>query len=180
MLAPWKKSYDQARQHIKKQGYYFANKGPSTQSYGFYSSHVWMWELDYEESWDQKNWCFWTVVLEKTLESPLDCKIEPVHPKGNQSWIFIGRTDAEAETPILWPPDAKNWLTGKYPDAGKDWRREEKGTTEDEMIGWHHQLDGHEFEQVPGIGDGQGRLASCSPEGHKESDTTEWLNWTEC
>ena len=117
---------------IKKQRYYFANKGPSSQSYGFSSSHVWMWELDYKESWAPKNWCFWTVVLEKTLESPLDCKeIQPVHPKGSQSWIFIGRTDAEAETPILWPPDAKNWLLGKDPDAGKDWRRGEKGMTED-------------------------------------------------
>ena len=106
-----------------------------------------MWELNYKESWALKNWCFWTVVLEKTVESPLDCKeIQPVHPKGDQSWIFIGKTDAEAETPILWPPDAKNWLTGKDPDAGKDWRREEKGTTEDEMVGWHHRLNGHEFE----------------------------------
>ena len=118
----------------------------SSESYGYSSSHVWMWELDYKESWALKN-CFWTAVLEKTLESPLDCKeIEPVHPKGNQSWIFIGSTDAEAETPILWPPDVKNWLTGKDPDAGKDWRQEEKGTTEDEMVGWHHQLNGHEFE----------------------------------
>ena len=132
------------------------------------------------ESWAQKNWCFWTVVLEKTLKSPLDCKeIQPVNPKGNQSWIFIGRTDAEAETPILWPPDAKNWLTGKDPDAGKDWRQEEKGTTEDEMVGWHHRLDGHEFEQAPGVGVGQGNLECCSPWGHKESDTTERLNWTE-
>ena len=113
----------------------------------FSSSHVWMWELDYKESWALKNWCFWTVVLEKTLETPLDCKeIQPIHPKGNQSWIFIGRTDAEAETPILWPSDAKNWLIWKDPDAGKDWRQEEKGTTEDEMVRWHHQLDGHEFE----------------------------------
>ena len=124
----------------KKKRYYFANKGPPSQGYGFSSSHVWMWELDYKESWVQKNWCFWTVVLEKTLESPLDCKeIQPVHPKGNQSWIFIGRTDAEAETTILWPPDAKNWLTGKYPDAGKDWKREKKGMTEEEMVGWHHR-----------------------------------------
>ena len=116
-------------------------------AYGFSSGHVWMWELDYKESWVQKNWCFWTVVLEKTLESPLDCKeIQPVHPKGNQSWLFIGRTDAEAETQILWPLDVKNWLIGKDPDVGKDWRQEEKGMTEDEMIGWHHQLDGHEFE----------------------------------
>ena len=122
-----------------------ANKGPSSQSYGFSSSHVWMWEVDYKESWAPKNWCFWTVVLEKTLESPLDCKkVQPVHPKGDQSWVFTGRTDAEA--PILWPPDVKNWLLGKNPDAGKDWRQEEKGMTEDEMAGWHHRLNGHEFE----------------------------------
>ena len=124
---------------------HLADKGPSSQSYGFSSSRVWMWELNHKESWAPKNWCFWTVVLEKTLESPLDCKeIKPVSPKGNQSWIFIGKTDAEA--PILWPPNGKNWLIWKDPDAGKDWRREEKGTTEDEMVGWHHQLDGHEFE----------------------------------
>ena len=124
-----------------------AKKSPSSQSYGFSSSHVWMWELNHKERWALKNWCFWTVVLEKTLESPLDCKeIQPVHPKGNQSWIFIGRTDAEAEAPILWPPDVKNWLIGKDPDAGKDWRWEEKGTAEDEMVGWYHQLNGHEFE----------------------------------
>ena len=123
-----------------------------------------MWELDHKESWVLKNWCFWTVVLLKTLESPLDCKeIKLVNPKGNQSWIFIGRTDAEAEAPILWPPDEKNWLIGKDPDAGKDRRQEEKGTTEDEMVGWHHQLDGHEFEQALGAGDGQGGLACCSP-----------------
>ena len=128
----------EARQHIKKQRHYFVNKGPSSQGYGFSSSHVWMWELDYKESWALKNWCFWTVVLEKTPESPLDCKkIHLVHPKGNQSWVFIGRTDAEAETPVLWPPDGKNWLIGKDPDAGKDWRRKEKGTKEDEMVGWH-------------------------------------------
>ena len=115
----------------------------SSQSYGFSSSHVWMWELEYKESWAPKNWSFWTVVLEKTLESPLDCKeIQPVHPKGNQSWIFIGRTDAEAETPVLWPPDVKSWLAGKDPDAGKDWGQEEKGTTEDETVGWHHRLNG--------------------------------------
>ena len=147
MLTSWKKHYEQPRQHIKKERHYFVNKGPSSQGYGFSSSHVWMWELDYKESWAPKNWCFWTVVLEKTLESPLDCKeIQPVHPKGNQSWIFIGRTDVEAETLTLWPPDAKNWLTWKAPDAGKVWRREEKGTTEDEMVGWHHRLNGHEFE----------------------------------
>ena len=147
MLAPWKESYDQPGQHIEKQRHYFTNKGPSTQGYGFSSRHVWMWELDYKESWALKNWCFWTVVLEKTLESPLDCKeIQPVHPKLNQYWIFIGRTDAEAETPILWPLNAKNWLLGKDPDAGKDWRQEEKGTTEDEMFGWQHWLGGHESE----------------------------------
>ena len=174
-LALWKKSYDQPRQHVKNQRYYFANKGPSSQSYGFSSSHVWMWELDYKESWAPKNWCFWTVVLEKTLESPLDCKeIQPGHPKGNQSWIFIGRTDAEAETPILWPPAAKGWLIWKDPDVGKDWRQEEKGP----IVGWHHQLDGHEFEQT-GVGDEQERLACCSSYGHKESDMTEQLNWTE-
>ena len=146
-LAPWKKNYDQPRQHIKKQRHYFANKGPSSQSYGFTSSHVWMWELDYKESWALKNWCFWTVVLEKTLESPLDCKeIKSVNSKGNQSWIFIGSTAVEAKIPILWPPDAKNWLIGKDPDPEKDWRWEEKGMTEDEMVGWHHWLDGHEFE----------------------------------
>ena len=129
MLAPWKKRYHQSRRHIKKQRHYFANKGLSHQSYGFSNSHVWMWELDYKESWVPKNWCFWTVVLEKTLESPLDCKdIQPVHPIENQSRIFIGRTDVEAETPILGPPDVKNWLIWKDHDAGKDWRRE-KGTT---------------------------------------------------
>ena len=159
-----KKSYDQPRHHIKKQRHYFANKGPSSQSYGFPSSYIWMWELDYKESWAPKNRCFWTVVLEKTLESPLDSKeIQPVHPKGNQSWIFIGRTDAEAETPILWPPDMKNWLIWKDPDAGKDWRWEEKGMTEDEMVGWHHRLNGHEFEQALGVGDEQGSLTCCSP-----------------
>ena len=132
---------------ILKRRHYFANKGPSGQGYGFSSGHVWMWELDCEESWVPKNWCFWTVVLEKTLESPLDCKeIQPVYPEGDQSWVFIGRTHAEAETPIVWPPHAKNWLIGKDPDAGRDWGREEKGTTEDEMAGWHHRLDGHEFE----------------------------------
>ena len=137
-----------------------------------------MWELDYKESWVLNNWCFWTVVLTKTLESPLDCKeIQPVHPKRNQSWLFIGRTDAEAETPIFWPPDAKNWLTGKDPDAGKDWRQEEKGMTEDEMVGWYHWLDGHEFEQALGVGEGQGSLACCSPWCCKELKT-EQLNWT--
>ena len=164
MLAPWKKSYVQPRRHIKKQRHYFANKGPCSQGYGFSSGHVWMWELDCKESWVPKNWCFWTEVLEKTLESPLDCKeIQPVKPKGNQSWIFIGRTDAEAETPIFWPSYVKNWLIGKDPDAGKDWRQKEKGMAKDEMVGWHHGFDGHEFEQAPGDGEGQGSLACCSP-----------------
>ena len=173
MLASWKKSYDQPRQHTKKQRHYFSNKGPSSQSYGFSSIHVWMQELNYKESWAPKNWCFWTMLL-KTLESPLDCKeIQPVHPKGNQSWIFTRRSDAEAETPILWPPDLKHWLTGKDPDAGKVWRQEEKGTTEDGMVGWHHWLYEHKFEQAPGVGDGQGSLACCSPWDSKESNMTE-------
>ena len=139
-----------------------------------------MWELGYKESWVPKNWCFWTVVLEKTPESPLDCKeIKPVNPKGNQSWIFIGRIDTEAKAPILWPHDAKNWLIGKDPDAGKDWRQEEKGMIEDEMVEWHHQPNAHEFEQAAGVGDGQGSLASCSPWGHRvrHNWVTE-LNWT--
>ena len=137
-------------------------------------------ELDYKESWAPKNWSFWTVVLEKTLESPLDCKeIQPVHPKGDQSWVFIGRTDVEAVTPILWLPDVKSWFIWKDPDAWKDWRQEEKGTTEDEMVGWHHQLNGHGFGWTPGVGDGQGGLACCSSWGHKKSDTAEQLNWTE-
>ena len=173
MLAPWKKSYDQPRQYIKKQRHYFANKGPSSQSYGFSSSHVWMWELDYNESWALKNWFFWTVVLEKTLESSLDCKeIQPVHLKGNQSWIFIGRTDAEAQTPIHWLPDAKNRLIWKDLDAGKDWRQEEKRTTEDEMVGWHHRLDEHEFEKALGVGDGQGGLTCCRAWVRKEVNAT--------
>ena len=135
-----------------------------------------MWELDYKGSWVPKNWCFWTVVLEKTLESPWDSKeIQSVNPKGNQSWIIIGRTDAEAETPILWPPNVKNWLIWKDPNAGKDWRQE-KGTTKEQMVGWHHQLNEHEFEWAPGVGDGQGGLACCSSWGHKESDTTELSN----
>ena len=176
MLASWKESYDQHREHIKKQRHYFANKGPSSQSYGFSSSHVWMWELDYKESWASKNWCFWTVVFESTLESPLNCKeIQVVPPKGNQSWIFIGKPDAEA--PVLWPPDVKNWFIGKDPEAGKDWRWKEKGKTEDEMVGWRYRLDGCEFEQTPGVGDGQGSLVCCSPWDCKESDMTEQLNW---
>ena len=142
-------------------------------------SHVWMWELDYREGWALENWCFLSVVLVKTLESPFNCKeIHPVHHKWDQSWVFIGRTDVEAETPILWPTDEKSWLIGKYPDAGKDWGQEEKGTTEDEMVGWHHQLDGHGFGWTLGV-DGQGDLVCCESCGCKEWDMTEWLNWTE-
>ena len=145
-------------------------QGLSSQGYGFSCGHVWMWELDYKESWVPKNWCFWIVALEKTLGSPLDCKeIQPVHPKGDQSWVFTGRTDIEADTPILWPRDAESWLIWKDPDAGKDWGQEEKGMTEDEMIGWNHRLKGHEFEKALGVGEGQGSLACCSPQGRKES-----------
>ena len=136
-----------------------------------------MWELDYNESWVLKIWCFWTVVLEKTLDSLLACKeIKPVYPKGNQSWLFIARTDAEAETPILWPSDVKSWLIGKDIDVWRDWGQEEKGATEDEMVGWYHQLNGHEFEQTPGDYEGQGSLACCSPWSHQELDTTEQLS----
>ena len=150
------------------------------QSCDFSRSHVWMWELDYKESWALKNRCFWTVLLEKTLESPLDWKeVQPVHPKENKSWISIGRTDAEAETPILWPLDVKNWLIEKDPDAGKDWRQEGKRMPEDETVGWHHQFDGHGFKQVPEVDDGQKSLVCCSPWGRKDSYVTEWLNWTE-
>ena len=180
MLTPWKESYDQLRQHVKKQKQYFANKSLSSQIYGFSSSHVWMWELDYKEILAQKNWCFWSVVLEKTLESPLDSKeIQPVNPKGHQSWVFIGRTGVEAETPIVWPHDVKSWLIGKDPDAGKDGRQEEKGMTEDEMVGWHHRFNGNEFGWTQGVGDGQGSLVHCSSWSCKELDMTEWLNWTE-
>ena len=163
-------SYDKSRQHIKKQRHHFADKGSYTQSYDFSSSHVWMWELDHKEDWALKNWCFCTVVLEKTPESPLDSKeIKPVDPRWNQPRIFIGRTHAEA--PILWPLDVKNWLIGKDPDAGKDSSQEGKGMTEDEMIVWHHLLDEHEFEHTLGD-DGQGRLTFYSPWGCIESDTT--------
>ena len=160
--------------------HHFANKGPYSESYGFSSSHVQMWELNHKEGWVPKNWCFWIATLEKTLESSLDSKdIKSVHPKGNQSWIFIGKTDAEAEAPIFWPPDAKRQLTGKDADAGKDWGQEEKWVTEDEMAGWHHQFKRHEFEQTLRDSKEQGSLVCCSPWGHKESDMTEWLNWTE-
>ena len=173
-FTPWKESYDQPRQHIKKQRHYFANKSLSSQDYGFSSSHVWMWKVDYKESWALTNRCFWTVVLEKTLESPLDCKeIQPVHSKGDQSWDFFGRNDAKAETPVLWPPHVKSWLIGKDSDAGRDWGQEEKGKTEDKMAGWHHWLDGRESEWTPGVGDGQGGLVCCGSWGRKESDTTE-------
>ena len=173
---PWKKSYDKPKQHIKKQKHHFADRGPYSQSYGFSSSHVRMWELDHKEGWVPTNRCFWTAMLEKTLESPLDSKeILPVNPKRNQPWIFIGRTDAEAEAPVLWSPDAKSQLIGKDPDARKDWRQEEKRATEDEMVGWHHRLNGHEFEQTPGDGEGQTSLAWCKW-GHKELGMTERLN----
>ena len=177
MFAPWKKSYDKPRQQIKKQRHQFATKGPYSPSYGFFSSHVWMWELDHKEGWALKNWCIQTVALEKTLESPLDSKeSKPVNPRGTQSWIFIGRTDAEAETPILWSPDVNSQLTEKESDARKDWRQKEKGMTEEEMVGWHHQFDEHEFEQAPGDGERQRSLLCFSPWGHKESDMTKWLN----
>ena len=162
------------------QRHYFANKDPSSQSYGFSSSHVWTWELDYKESWTVKNWCFRIVVLEKTLQSPLDCKeIEPVHSEGDQPWVFFGSNDVTAETPVLWPSHAKSWLIGKDSDAGRDWGQEEEGKTEDEMAGWHHGLDGREFEWTPGDGYGQGGLVCCDSWGRKESDATERLNWTE-
>ena len=166
------------RSQIHMQRHYFAHKGPSSQGYGFSSGHVWMWELDYKESWVPKNWCFWTMVLEKTLESPLDCKeIQPVHSKGYQSWVFTGRTDAKAETPILWPPHEKTWLIGKDSDAGRDWRHEEKGTTEAEMAGWHHWLDGSESEWTLRVGDGQGGLA-CRKSWVAKS-RTRLSDWTE-
>ena len=168
MLTPWKESYDQPRQHIKKQKHYFANKGPSSQRRFFQWSCLDV-KLDYKESWVPKNWCFWTIALDKTLESSLDSKeIKLVNPKGNELWIFIRWTDADA--PILWPPDAKSQLIRKDPDAGKDWWQEEKRATEDVMVGWCHQFDGHELGQAPGDGDGQGSLAGCSPWGCKESD----------
>ena len=169
MLAPWKKSYDKLSD-LKSRDITLPTKVCIVKAMVF---PVLMWELDHKEGWAQKNWCFWTVVLEKTLESPLDYKeIQPVNTKGNQSWIFIGRTDAEAEVPILWPPDAKSWLTGKDPDARKDWRREEKGTTKDEMVGWLHWLNGHEFEQTLGDGEGQGSLECCSLLGRTKLNTT--------
>ena len=154
MLVSWKKSYDKPIQHIKKQRHHFAGKGPSSQSYGFFNSHVWMWELGHKEGWAPKNWCFWTVVLEKTVESPLDCRVKPVNSNGNQPWTFIGMTDTEAEAAILYYLIVKSWLLGIDPDAGKDWRWEEKGMTEDKIVGWHHWLNGHESEQAPRDGEG--------------------------
>ena len=177
MLAPWKKSYDKPRQHIKKQRYHSDKKGPYRQIYGFSSSYVWMWELDQKEGWAPKNWCFQTVVLEKTLESPVDCKvIKSVNPIGNKSWILTGRSDAEAEAPIICSPDVKNQPTGKDPDAREDWGQDEKKVTEDEMVEWHHWLNGHEFEQTLGDSEGQGSLVCCSPWGRKES--TRLSGWT--
>ena len=174
MFAPWKKTYDQPRQHIQKQRHYFTNRGPSSQSYGFSSGHVWMWDLDYKKAECQiidafELWCW-----RRLLRVPWTAR------RSNQSilnvsWVFVGRTDAAAETPILWPPDAKNWLIWKDPDAEKDWRQDEKGLTQDEMVGWHHWLDGNEFEWTPGVGDERGGLACCSSWGRKE-----WLSdWTE-
>ena len=172
-LAPWKTSYDKPRECIKKQRHHFVNKGPYSQSYGFSSSHVWMWELDHKGGWALKNWCFQTLVLNKPLVNPLDSKeIKLVNPKGNQPWTFIGRTDTKV--PILWPPDAKSWLIGKDPDAGKDWRQEEKETTDDKMIGWHYWLSGHEFKQTPGNRE-QGNLAAAV---HGVAKNQTWFsNW---
>ena len=178
MFTPWKKTYDRTRQCNKKQRHHFAYKHSYSQSYDFPSSHIWMWMLDHEEGQVPKNWCFWTRVLEKTLESPLDTKeIKPVNLRGNQPWILIGSTNAEAEAP-LWLSDVKSWLTGKDLDVGKDWGQQ-KGATEDEMFWWHHWLNAHEFKQTSGDSEGQGSLECCSPWGCKESDTTEQLNnWT--
>ena len=171
MLATWKKNYDKPRQDIKKQRHHFAHKSVYSQNYGFSSSHVQIWELDHKEGWAPKSWSFWTVVLQKTLKSLLDSKeIKPVNSEGNQPWIFI--RSAEAEAPILWPPGVKNWLNEDDPDAGKDWGQEEKGVTEDEMVGCHHQLNGHAFEQTLGYSEGQGSLLCCSPLSCWESDTT--------
>ena len=182
MLSPWKESYDQPKQHIKNQSY-LPGKFCLVKAMVFpVVMYEWIWELDYKESWAWKNWCFWTVVLEKTLESPLDYKeIQPVHPKGDLSWVLIGRTDVEAETPILWPLDAKSWLIWKDPDAGKDWEQEDKETTVDKMVGWHHWLNAHEFGWAPGVVDGHGGLGCCGTWGRKESDMTQLneLNWTE-
>ena len=180
MLAHFKESCDKSIQFFKKQRHYFAENVQYNPSYDFSSCNVWMWQLHHKEWWAMKNWWLWTVVLDKTLESPFKYKeIKPVNPEGNQSWIFIGRTDAKIEPPIFWPPDVKNWLIRKDPVTGKDWRQEEKRTTEDEMVGQHHWLDGHEFTQTLGVHEEQRALASCSPWGCEEWDMTERLNWTE-
>ena len=174
--APWKKSYDKPSQHIKEQRQPFADKGPYSQSYGVSSSYLWMWELDHKEGWKLKKWCFWTVILKKTLESLLDSKkIKPVDLKWNQPWIFISRTDAEAAAPIIRPQNAKNWLIWKEHDAGKDWKQKEKGMTEDEMVGWHHWPNEHEFEQIPGDTERQGSLACCHSWGCKS-----WTWFNDC
>ena len=178
MLAPWKKSYDHPRQHIKKQRHYFANKGLSSQGYGFSSGHVWMWELDCEETWVLKNWCFWTVVLEKTLEGPLECKeIQQVHPKGDQSWVFIGRTDAEAETPVL---SHLMRRADSLENAGRDWRQEEKGMTEDEMAGWHHWLNGRDLSELQElVMDREAQRAAIHGVVKSQTRLSDWteLNW---
>ena len=181
MLTPWKISYDQSRYHIEKQRHYFAKKGLPSQGYGFSSRHVWMWKWDCEESWSPKNWCFWTVVLEKTLESPLECKeIQPGLLKQISPGISLEvMMLTKAEIPVPWPPHVKSWLAGKDSDAGRDWGQKEKGTTEDEMAGWYHWLNGREFEWTPRVGDGQGGLVCCDSWGREESDTTERLNWTQ-
>ena len=176
MLVSCKESSEKTKQHFKKQRHHIFCKGPYSQSHGFSSSHVWMWELDHKEILAKKNLCFWTVVLEKTLESPLNSKeIKQVNPKEYQPWIFIGRTDAETEAPLLWPSDPKGRLIGKDPDAGKDWGRE-KWLTEHEIGGWHHRLNQWESEQMPGDSEGWGSLVCCSPLGCKQLDTTWQLN----
>ena len=178
MLSSWKNIYGKPRQCTKKQRHHFVDKchkAINSQNYGFSSSHVWMWELDHKESWTPKNWCFWAVMLEKTLEGLLDCKeIHPVNPKGNQPWIFIGRTDAEVERPIFWPPAAKNWLVRKDPEPGEYWGQE-RWAAEGKILGWHHRLSGHEFEQAPGDSKGQRSTECGSPRGRRELDMTEWL-----
>ena len=177
MLAPWKKNYDKPRQCIKKQRHHLATKDPYSQSYGFSSSYIQMYKVDHKAGWALKNGCFWIVVLEKILESPLDCKdIKPVNPKGNQSWIFIGRTNVEADVSTLWPRDTKSWLIRKDPDARHDWGQEEKWAVEDEMVGWHHWLNGHEFKQT--LGEGERRVAWCAIV-HRVAKSPIWCsNWT--
>ena len=177
MIASWQENYDKPRQCVEKQRHYPADKGLYSQGYGLPSGHIWFWELERKEGWAPENWWFRTLVLEKTFESPLDSKkIKPVSPKGNQPWILIGRTEAEAEAPVFSSPDANSRLIGQVLDSGQDWAQKEKRVSEDEMAGWHHWCNGHELEQIPGDGEGQGSLACCSPWGLKESDPTGWLN----